>query len=162
MQNSFAITLIKFMRNEKRKCKSEMTFHKPSWCWNRNIAGELGQYNGPFVRYVKLRVAHAPGIPGTFFPPSRVSNPDMHHGTCVTHMLWCMSGSLTGGSLWIRWRGKRYRHSLRMRNPQFYLVRGPWSQYAVMVCHFGRSLCFRGEGFTYPPIAVWRNTNIFS
>ena len=27
----------------------------------------------------------------------RVSDPDMHHGTCVTHMPWCMSGSLTRG-----------------------------------------------------------------
>ena len=25
--------------------------------------------NGPLTRYVKLRVAHAPGMPGTFFPP---------------------------------------------------------------------------------------------
>ena len=24
-----------------------------------------------------------------------VSNPGMHHGTCVTHVPWCMSGSLT-------------------------------------------------------------------
>ena len=24
-----------------------------------------------------------------------VSDPGMHHGTCVTHVLWCMSGSLT-------------------------------------------------------------------
>ena len=24
-----------------------------------------------------------------------VSGPGMHHGTCVTHVLWCMSGSLT-------------------------------------------------------------------
>ena len=24
-----------------------------------------------------------------------VSDPDMHHGTCVTHVPWCMSGSLT-------------------------------------------------------------------
>ena len=23
----------------------------------------------PLTRYVKLRVAHAPGMPGTFFPP---------------------------------------------------------------------------------------------
>ena len=28
-------------------------------------------------------------------PP--VSNPGMHHGTCVTHVPWCMSGSLTLG-----------------------------------------------------------------
>ena len=26
-----------------------------------------------------------------------VSEPDMHHGTCVTHVPWCMSGSLTHG-----------------------------------------------------------------
>ena len=26
--------------------------------------------NGPLTRYVKLRVAHAPGLPGTFFPPT--------------------------------------------------------------------------------------------
>ena len=26
-----------------------------------------------------------------------VSDPSMHHGTCVTHVPWCMSGSLTCG-----------------------------------------------------------------
>ena len=53
--------------------------------------------NGPIARYVKLRVAHAPGMPGTFSAPPRASDPDMHHGTCVTHVPWCMSGSLTSG-----------------------------------------------------------------
>ena len=48
-------------------------------------------------------------------------HPDMHHGTCVTHVPWCMPGSLTIGFLWSRWRGKRSRHSRRMRNPQFYV-----------------------------------------
>ena len=28
--------------------------------------------------------AHAPGMPGTFSPSPQVSDPDMHHGTCVT------------------------------------------------------------------------------
>ena len=28
---------------------------------------------------------------------SQVSDPDMHHGTCVLHVPWCMSGSLTRG-----------------------------------------------------------------
>ena len=46
--------------------------------------------HGPLARYVKLRVAHAPGIPGMFSPPPLVSEPDMPHGTCVTHVLWCM------------------------------------------------------------------------
>ena len=44
----------------------------------------------------------------------------MHHGTCVTHVPWFMPGSLASGFLWIRWRGKRSRHSRRMRNPHFY------------------------------------------
>ena len=54
--------------------------------------GEMGGFpsqrtsNGPLARYVKLRVAHAPGMPGTFSPPPRVSDPDMHHGTCVKHV----------------------------------------------------------------------------
>ena len=67
------------------------------------------------LRYVKLRVAHAPGM---FSPPPRIRNPDMHHGTCVTHEPWCMPGSLTSGLLRSRGRGKRSRH---MRNPQFYV-----------------------------------------
>ena len=74
----------------------------------------------PLARYVKLRVAHAPGIQGTFSPPPRVSDPDMQHGTCVTHVLWCMPGSLTSSFLWSRWWGKRSRHSRRMHNQQFY------------------------------------------
>ena len=48
--------------------------------------------HGPLTRYVKLRVVHAPGIPGKFSPSSRVSNTDMHHGTCVTHVPWCIAG----------------------------------------------------------------------
>ena len=28
---------------------------------------------------------------------TRVSDPGMHHGTCVTHVPWCMSGLLTHG-----------------------------------------------------------------
>ena len=28
----------------------------------------------------KIAVARAPGMPGTFSPPSRISDPDMHHG----------------------------------------------------------------------------------
>ena len=77
--------------------------------------------HGSLTRYVKLRVAHAPGIPETFSPPLWVSDPDMHHGTCVTQGPWCMPGLLTSGFLWSRWRGKRSRHSQRMCNPQFYV-----------------------------------------
>ena len=76
--------------------------------------------HGPLARYAIFWVAHAPGMPGTFFPPLRVSDPDMHHGTCVTHVPWCMPGSLTS-AFWSRWRGKRSWYSRRMRNPQFYV-----------------------------------------
>ena len=76
---------------------------------------------GPLIRYIKLRVAHAPGMTGTFSPPPRVSDPDMHNGECVTHVPWCMPGSLTSGFLWSRWRGKHSRHSPRMGNTQFYI-----------------------------------------
>ena len=45
-----------------------------------------------------------------------VSDPGMPHGTCVTHVPWCMSGSLNCGGRW-----KRSWHSRRMRNSQFYV-----------------------------------------
>ena len=51
--------------------------------------------HGPFARYAKLWVAHAPGMPGTFSPPSWVIDPGMHRGTCVTHVPWCIPGSIT-------------------------------------------------------------------
>ena len=77
--------------------------------------------HGPLSGYVKLRVAHAPGMPGTFSPPPWISDPGMHHGMCITHVPWCMPRSLISGFLWSRWRGKRSRRSRRMRNPQFYI-----------------------------------------
>ena len=82
--------------------------------------------HGPLVRYVKLRVAHARGMPGTFSPLQLVSDPDMHHGTCVTHVPWCMLGSLNNGSRWSRWRGKRSDIPVACATRNFaYLVRGP-------------------------------------
>ena len=46
-------------------------------------------------------------MPGTFSPPPQVNHPDMHHGTCMTHVPWCIPGSLTSGFHWSRWQGKR-------------------------------------------------------
>ena len=50
----------------------------------RNIAGSAcaGNAGNVFPRY---RIQRKP----------LVSDPGMHHGTCVTHVPWCMSGSLT-------------------------------------------------------------------
>ena len=77
--------------------------------------------HGPIARYVKLQVVHPPGMPGMCSSPPLVSEPDMHHGTCMTRVSWCIPGSLTSGFLWSRWRWKRSRHSRCMRNPQFYV-----------------------------------------
>ena len=60
-------------------------------------------WHGHLTRYEKLRTAHAPGKRERFPAHHRlqrkplVSDPGMHHGTCVTHMPWCMSGLLNRG-----------------------------------------------------------------
>ena len=77
--------------------------------------------HGPLTRFIKLWVGHALGMPGTFSPPPRVSDLDMHHGTCVMHVPWCMPGSLIIGFVWNRWRGKRCWHS----HNSTYIVRAP-------------------------------------
>ena len=77
--------------------------------------------NGPLTRYIKLRVANAPRIPGTFSPSLQVSDLDMHHGTCVTHVPSCMPESLTSGFIWSLRRGKGSWHCRCMRNPQFHV-----------------------------------------
>ena len=79
-------------------------------------------FYGPLARYVKFWAAHAPWMPGTVSPPPRFCDPDMHHGTRVTHVPWCLPGSLTSGLFWSWWRAKRSRHSRRIRNPKFYVT----------------------------------------
>ena len=56
----------------------------------------------------KIAGEHASGMLGTFSPSPQVSDPDMHQGTCVTHVPWCIPGSLTSGFLWHRRRGKTF------------------------------------------------------
>ena len=89
--------------------------------------------HGLLVRYVKLRVAHAPGMPGTISPQPRVSDPDMHQGTCVMHVPWYMSGSLTSLLLRSRWRENVPGISGACAIHNFtYLVRGPWVNYTIL------------------------------
>ena len=63
-----------------------MPRHNGKYYANDPVKGDLFKGYGPLARYVKLRVAHALGMPETFSPPPRVSDPDMHHDTCVTHV----------------------------------------------------------------------------
>ena len=61
--------------------------------------------NAPWASFQICKVAGCAcaGNAGNVFPRDRlqikplVSDPNMHHGTCVTHVPWCMSGSLTRG-----------------------------------------------------------------
>ena len=73
-----------------------------------------------------------------------VSNPDMHHGTCVTHVPWCMSGSLT----------RRGRENVP-GNPGAcatrnftYLARGPWTKCVCFAaCFIKVTICLAREHF---------------
>ena len=107
-----------FRQNLKEIFSDFLVALRPAWHWK---CFPLHMLHGPLTRYVKLQVADVPGMPGTFSPPLLVSDPDMHHGMCVTHVPWCMSGSLTRAFLWSRRRGKSCRHCRRMHNPHFYV-----------------------------------------
>ena len=82
---------------------------------------------GPLTRYIKLYVAHAPecreGFPRHQLQMQPlVSDPGMHPGTCMTHVPWCMSGSLTHG-------GGENAPSITSACATHnftYLARGPW------------------------------------
>ena len=74
--------------------------------------------HGPLTRYVKLRVAHAPRMPGTFPPPptskETASYRSRHASRHVSHARAMMHFEINNP----QWRGKHSRHSRRMRNPQ--------------------------------------------
>ena len=67
-------------------------------------------------------------FPATDFQGYRlVSYPGMHHGTCVTYVPWCMTGSLTYGG--------RENVSGACANRNFkYLARGPWKSWLYPIC----------------------------
>ena len=110
-------------------------------------------------------------MPGTFSLPLWVSNPNMHHGTCVTHVPWCMLGSLASGFLCIWWRGETFPAFLVHAQPTILRIwqeaRGvhvslPWSptwqgrvRVPVDMVELSRrymyALCYRCTSFTVPP-----------
>ena len=63
----------------------------------------FGMYAWASYQIPKIAGCACAGNAGNVFPRRRfqrkllVSDPGMHHGTCVTHVPWCMSGSLTCG-----------------------------------------------------------------
>ena len=61
-----------------------------------------------------------------------VSDPGMYHGTCVTHLPWCMSGSLTRSA---REDAPGIPGACATRNFT-YLARGPWRKGSKPVSFF--------------------------
>ena len=101
-------------------------------CFSISLPSVWKRMNSPWAscQIRKIAGAHAPGMPGTFSPSSQVSDPDMHHGTCLTHVPWCMPGSLTSGFLW-NWRrgGNVPGIPGACATCNFpYLVRGPYKE----------------------------------
>ena len=118
------------------------------WLFVDNPHLELAQLASYQMR--KIVGCASGGMPGAFSPPTWVSDPGMHRGTCVTHVPWCMPGLLIRGSLWSRWWEKRSQHHRCMRNPQFCVsVKRPVAtQHEGMLatnyfrCSTGISVCF--------------------
>ena len=81
--------------------------------WTHIFLIEL--FRGSLARYVKLRVAHAPGMPGTLAATDFKGNRYLAIPACIT------------ARASHAWRGKRSRHSRCMRKPQFSVSsKGPW------------------------------------
>ena len=125
--------------NEFENRTSKITATSPRDQWNNtngDASNSIKESTTHRTRYVKCRVTCASGMPGTFFPPPRVSDPDMHHSTGVTHVPWCMPGSLTNGFLWNRWQEKIPGIPGACASPNFaYLVRGPCTLIAHTNCY---------------------------
>ena len=86
-----------------------------------HLFNRLCAHYGPLNRYVKLRVAYAPGMPGTFSSPptskKTASQRSRHASRHVRHARPLMHVGIANP----QWQGKRFRYSQRVRNPQFYV-----------------------------------------
>ena len=88
--------------------------------YKRTLLWEICPWASCQIR--KIACCACVGNAGNVFPTRRlqkkplVSDLDMHHGTCVTHVPWCMSGSLISGG-----RGKRSRYFPAHAHLQFFV-----------------------------------------
>ena len=106
-------------------------------CWDQSQSiSKRGHNSQPWASYQIRNIAGCAcaGNAGNVSPlrllqrKPLVSDPGMHHGTCVTHVPWCMSGSLTrGGGENVR--GNRLRRALYK----------PWHSFRGNLCCNSRS-----------------------
>ena len=90
-------------------CRAPFPDHKvKDFCHVRSMASSLFDQITSYSTWASYQIRKIAGCAcagnaGNVFPRRRflrdplVSDPGMHHGTCVTHVPWCMPGSLTCG-----------------------------------------------------------------
>ena len=115
VDNMYYLQQWKRSRFEDFQCQRDDQFKLPEWPMLSRK---------PLTRYVNLWVAHAPGISShrlQMFKGLLVSDPGIHHCTHVTHVPWCMLGSLARGG------GENFPSipSARTTRNFTYLTRGP-------------------------------------
>ena len=99
------------------------------------------------------------GNAGNVFTIPGGCDPDMHHGTCVTHVPWCMPGSLTSGFLWSRWRGNVPGIPSACATRNFtYLARGPRCIAHQLLSSLGFTICYHWH--IHIPVAIAEDLDI--
>ena len=84
-----------------------------------------------------------------------VSGPGLHHGTCVTHVPWCMSGALTpGGGENVPGIPGAYA-----TDKFAYLARGPWT--FVHKCSSNALMLIRHQTITRTNYSQWKSQIFF-
>ena len=115
--------------NSHHACDTQNYHQRPSRisCFGLAIMGvtcfpySLTLSHRPVRRNVKLWVAHVPGIPVTFPPPSTSKETASSRSRHASRHVRDARAVMHVGIANLRWRGKRSRHSRRMRNLQCYL-----------------------------------------
>ena len=119
--------------------------------------------NGPLARYVKLRVAHAPGMSGTFSPPPQVSDPGMgpsdtymHQWSSLVQIMVCrLVGNkpvfkllpeymLNGSGVYVKWVTGNYFQLYSNRNEYIFIQKNPFANVACeMASILSRPQCVK-------------------
>ena len=82
-----------------------------------------------------------------------VSDPGIHHGTCVTHVPWCMSGSLTCGGVEnvpcipVACATRKFT----------YLARGPWMTFSSLTASEGYQYNLLISVSIHTDVTTWVN-----
>ena len=94
-------------------------WHMHTFCCALCCYGHI--IHGPLTRCAKLRVAHAPGIPGTFSPSPTSKETAYERSRRASRHVRHARAMMGVKIAHPRWRGKSSQYSRGMRNPQFYV-----------------------------------------